>query len=956
MENLETLIAELSRISEGDTRKTFVREHPVMSTVEGARVLCRTSVALTARDFVAAERLCEALDEVVELSSVAATKGYRDHAWAAYSHQVGSDYRKAVALWLSAINNFESAGLTYEAAITSSCAIVDLDLMGEYERLRQCETRARSCFEANSDRLRLARLGCNVAQCLLNRGDLKGGTSMMEAAYMDLAGTSYASPDHLTLLSNLGTCYLEVSDLARATFLLEKAATLCRVHGFHTTLVRTYDNLAYVKLVAGDLASALELIEQQSQRLSAHPDTHLSCAAARTEAEVLLDIGLPMQAHWRAIFAYQKFRELGLEVDAAKALLVAARSLTARGRIRQAMGVLEEANALFSAVGAIQGCRRCDLEKARLLLMIGEVDSCSVLLSALLSYETTSLTDIALGGRLLQARLLYSKGELTQARNVCEEARARCELLGFGTRENEALGLLGEIYFSAGELDRAQTVLEAYRRSIDVLRRNLPTPELRTAFLSEKSDLFQTLFTLSVRSGAPPQRLFALAEASKSRALLESLVLRLDDPSPASPDLSESALLELLEGLRTAQKHMNRLTGTSLRTLVAPIRDNVQAAEKAARHLLRSDTDADAEQPTLAEVLHELPRGCALVEFYIAHGILFAILASDRTRRIYDLGSADYIRRICRLTLFSLQRAHPSGVAQPQDALLFHLRQLYECLWTKIAPDLECSRLVIVPHGFLHGFPFHALFDGNDFLVDRHAITYAPSASIFYLSRKRESRSYGGSVVVGLYDDAAPSIAEEVRDVANILPKSKVFLNGSATRERLLPELPEASIIHIASHGGFDVSNPHCSGLRLEDGPLTVGYLQEMSLAADLVVLSGCETGRAALRGCDDLVGFTQAVLQAGARSALVTLWRVEDRTTAVFMKTFHRRLIDQVARDESLRLAMILQKESFPHPTYWAPFVLVGDPGGGDDSSDAEEVVREAPSPETEAPKTGAQ
>jgi CHAT domain-containing protein len=593
------------------------------------------------------------------------------------------------------------------------------------------------------------------------------------------------------------------------------------------------------------------------------------------------------------------------------------------------MGVVDEASALSSAAGANQVRRTCDLEKARLLLAIGDFDSCSHLLSAFLSCETTSLSDTALDGRLLHAQLLFAQGKLAEARSLCEEIRARCELLGFGTRENEALALLGEIYFATNELDRAQTVLQACRRNTDSLRRHLPTPELRMAFLSDKSDLFQTLFVLSVRSGAPPGRLFALAEASKSRALLEALVLRLDDPSQASSDSSDIALLELLKGLRTAKEQMNRLTETSLRHRLAPIRDSVWAAEKAARHLLRSDDENDAEQPTLDEVLNELPQGCGLVEFYIAHGVLFAVLASHRKQRLYDLGSADSISEICRLTLFSLQRTYPSGVAPPQEALLAHLRRLYECLWSKIAPDLECSRLVIVPHGFLHGFPFHALFDGSAFLIDRYAITYAPSAGIFYLAGRRQSRSSGGSVVVGLYDAAAPSIAEEVRDLATILPESKVFLNGSATRERLLPELPEARLIHIASHGGFDVSNPHSSGLRLEDGPLTVGDLQEMNLSADLVVLSGCETGRAALSGCDDLVGFTQAVLQAGARSALVTLWRVEDRTTAAFMKTFHQNVHAGVDRDESLRRAVILQKESFSHPTHWAPFVLVGDPRG---------------------------
>jgi CHAT domain-containing protein len=237
-------------------------------------------------------------------------------------------------------------------------------------------------------------------------------------------------------------------------------------------------------------------------------------------------------------------------------------------------------------------------------------------------------------------------------------------------------------------------------------------------------------------------------------------------------------------------------------------------------------------------------------------------------------------------------------------------------------------RVVIVPHGFLHQFPLHALFDGQSFLTERHAVSYSPSASVFYMARRRPQQESRGSVVVGLPDASMPAITDEVREIARLLPDSRTFLNGQATRANLYSEMPSARFVHIAAHGVFDEVYPDHSSVSLDDGPMTVRDLQAMKLSAELVVFSGCETGRTALRGCDELVGLTQGLLQAGARSALVALWRVADTATAAFMRAFWAAMNPACGRDESLQRAMTLHRADFPHPSAWAPFILVGDPG----------------------------
>ncbi|MCG8460451.1 MAG: CHAT domain-containing protein, partial [Holophagales bacterium] len=106
---------------------------------------------------------------------------------------------------------------------------------------------------------------------------------------------------------------------------------------------------------------------------------------------------------------------------------------------------------------------------------------------------------------------------------------------------------------------------------------------------------------------------------------------------------------------------------------------------------------------------------------------------------------------------------------------------------------------------------------------------------------------------------------------------------------------------------------------------LSLFDLYHQRLDAELVVLSGCGTGLAAVRGADELVGLARGLLFAGARSTLVTLWDVHDRSTAGFMRAFYRHLAAGEAKADALRRAMLDHRSEHPQPYYWAPFVLVG-------------------------------
>jgi CHAT domain-containing protein len=143
-------------------------------------------------------------------------------------------------------------------------------------------------------------------------------------------------------------------------------------------------------------------------------------------------------------------------------------------------------------------------------------------------------------------------------------------------------------------------------------------------------------------------------------------------------------------------------------------------------------------------------------------------------------------------------------------------------------------------------------------------------------------------------------------------------------------------VVHFATHGHIDEEVPVRSGVLLGgdhpgDDFLTLNEIFGLSLRAELVVLSACRTGRGRLMEGEGIVGMTRGFLFAGARAVLVSLWNVNDRSTADFMERFHRDFSKGLPAASALRNAKLefltSDKPGYRDPGRWAPFILVGAP-----------------------------
>jgi len=158
------------------------------------------------------------------------------------------------------------------------------------------------------------------------------------------------------------------------------------------------------------------------------------------------------------------------------------------------------------------------------------------------------------------------------------------------------------------------------------------------------------------------------------------------------------------------------------------------------------------------------------------------------------------------------------------------------------------------------------------------------------------------------------------------------LLGATATEGSLLSRVPEAGILHLATHAELNPINPLFTSIKLapdaeHDGNLEMHEVYGLDLSkTGLVVLSACNTQMGRLSRGDEIEGLTRAFLYAGTPAVVSSLWKVDDESAALFMKRFYTHLRKGKGRAEALQKAQAETRRRFPHPYHWAAFVLTGD------------------------------
>jgi CHAT domain-containing protein len=293
-------------------------------------------------------------------------------------------------------------------------------------------------------------------------------------------------------------------------------------------------------------------------------------------------------------------------------------------------------------------------------------------------------------------------------------------------------------------------------------------------------------------------------------------------------------------------------------------------------------------------------------------------------------------------------------------------RRLYDLLLGPAAPALAGKRIVcVIPDFSIGNLPFQALIDRNGrYVIERSALFYAPSLAFLAWRahhpparttgdrvpqvlafgnpriavdtvRRVHARTRGESLV------PLPEAEEEVRALKRMYGERATLRVGAAATEKdFKNEAPRYRVLHLATHGIYDDSDPMNSHLVLargrgdrDDGLLEARELADLALDADLVVLSACESGRGTLGG-EGMIGFSWAIIAAGCDTAILTHFKIGSVSSRDLMIAFHHRLALRGDRflggrtaTDALREAELamLRSGTRAHPFYWAAFSAVG-------------------------------
>ncbi|MEG4984501.1 CHAT domain-containing protein, partial [Microcoleus sp. BR0-C5] len=331
-----------------------------------------------------------------------------------------------------------------------------------------------------------------------------------------------------------------------------------------------------------------------------------------------------------------------------------------------------------------------------------------------------------------------------------------------------------------------------------------------------------------------------------------------------------------------------------------------------------------------------------------------------------------------------IQRDIPQKVAQASA-------NLGQVILQPAAAQLGKKRLLIVPDGVLHYTPFPALTlattagENTNFpLIAEHEIITLPSASTLailrqnYGDRKPPSQSLAilADPVFGPDDERIkgkitqatnekleannlglnrslrasnrqwpperlPFTRQEAQTILTLFPSasSRQIFDFDASRTTATDgSLANYQIIHLATHGLANSKNPELSGIVMsmvdDKGNLVNGFLRltdifNLKLAANLVVLSACQSGMGQNVKGEGMVGLTRGFMYAGAQRVAVSLWSVDDEGTAVLMQKFYQNMLqEKLAPAAALRAAQMemMQEKKWQSPYYWAAFTLQGE------------------------------
>ncbi|MEM7085508.1 MAG: CHAT domain-containing tetratricopeptide repeat protein [Bacteroidota bacterium] len=538
--------------------------------------------------------------------------------------------------------------------------------------------------------------------------------------------------------------------------------------------------------------------------------------------------------------------------------------------------------------------------------------------------------------------------------------------------------LMATLFSESNSLKDLKAALDTHEVALGILEK------MKNGHMSETSKIFWTQRTLSLVENSIEtalqlyaqtedtsylEKAFGFSEKSKALLLLASL-----------EDNDKTQFVNIPENIITAEQSLKKEITTYIGKMeneekrCAQVRDKMLKLYRDKLQALQGDYDVlvneirndypdyyhlkfEAKVTSLKEIRSALGAETDLISYFVGdhNSYVFHVNASHiSVRRIEN--ATDLQQKASNL--FGLLNSKSSFQTNPQEAYEKFVAQSFTLYQILLQPELEVSessKLIIVPDGLLSYLPFDILltqpikvstrnYQTLPYLLKEYALSYSPSASI-------KAHSKNTSTAPSNYLGFAPRYqgevySEERKTLSNLqyngsevafattLFNGESWIGNQVNEEILKDRSDQAGIIHLAMHGEVEDEHPLLSRLYFspsikEDGLLYTYEIYNMTIPAQLVILSACNTATGALQRGEGILSLERAFQYAGSQSLLSTLWTVDDRASAELTQNFLQHLKEGKTKDIALQEAKLeFLNSATPdklHPFYWSSFKLTG-------------------------------
>ena len=720
-------------------------------------------------------------------------------------------------------------------------------------------------------------------------------------------------------LRNLGATYLNLGNSAKATEYLQQSLAIFR------ELKNRYDegtvlgNLGAAYRLLGNYAKAIEYSQQSlaiARELNKDSDE---------EAKALSNLGIVYEFlgnYAKAIeYAHQslaiarEIKDRGWEGSSLGNLGITYRLL---GNYAKGIEYAQQSLAIFRELKNREGEGAALMSLGLAYLNLGNyakaIEYTQQSLAIAREIKNRKWEGSSLGNLGITYRLL---GNSAKAIEYAQLSLAIFREIKDSQQEGIALDNLGEAFLKAGNPAEAEKMLVNAIQVWESMRQLLGSNDANKISIFERqANTYRTLQEVLVAQNNPIAAL-EIAERGRARAFVDLLTQRLSS-GDASSVIATAPNQEQIRQIAKAQNA----------TLVqySIVYDGFQIQGK--QETQESAIYIWVIQPTGEITFREVD----LKPLWQKHKASLASLI---------IGNQEFL---------AVRSRSSFGSTQPQPNLPT-LHQLLIDPIASILPKDPNAHVIFIPQGSLFQVPFPALQDANGtYLIQKHTILTAPSIQVLALTRQQREKltqkpvNSGNALVLGnpTMPSVSPSPGEpkrqlsalpgaeaEARAIAPLL-KTQAITGAQGTKAAIVQKMPQASIIHLATHGLLDDVRGLGSANALapsgtDDGLLTAEEIFDMKLQASLVVLSACNTGEGRITG-DGVIGLSRALISAGVPSVIVSLWAVPDAPTSQLMQAFYQNLQQNPNKAQALRQAMLTTMKTHPQPRNWAAFTLIGE------------------------------